>query len=370
MVRTVSELRRLELGFDPTDLRVISLTHPYTYFQTPESFLSAMEEVTRRLEATPGIEAATPGVIRPLASSGLDVVVRTEEQGPSDVDRNPYLSMEVVLPGYFRALGIPLSGGRFLQPGDRRGGEPVVVVSEKAARALWPGRDAVGRRINLGFPGYEDTWWRVVGVAGDTRYRDFLDPRPSIYFPMGPMGAVPPFHLLVRTTAGGPESLRPLVSEALASLDGSVRVLGETPVSALLRGPTARPRFAAGVLLTLALSTLILAVLGVYAVFSVWAAEREREMGVRMALGADRKEIVRLVLAGVLRIAVPGAGVGLLAAVLLSPSLGALLFGISSWDPLTLSSVTASAVLLAGLAALPPAVRASATDPSRALRSE
>lgn len=370
MVRTVSELRQLDLGFDPSNLTVVSLSHPYGFFRTPDSYRLALHQVSRRLEGTPGIAAATPTVIRPLATSGLDVVFLTEGQDPTELPENPYLATDAVLPGYFRAVGMVVRRGRALQPGDDAGGAPVVVINESTAEALFPGLDPIGRRLNMSMPGYEEVWWTVVGVVEDTRYRDFVDPRPSIFFPLNQMTVAPPSYLLVRTTPDGPESLRSMVNEAFAREDGSVTVLAEDRMETLLAGPTARPRFAAGILLAFSLCTFLLAALGVYGVFTLWALERRAEVGVRRALGASRESLVGLVLGRVLRVAVPGATAGLLAAIFLTPALESLLFGVTARDPAVLVGAAAGSVAIAMVGSLLPAIRASGTKPAVVLQSE
>jgi hypothetical protein len=368
LVRTVAALDSLDPGFEVGGLRVVRLDTPYSWFAVPDAYVAAVEEVVRDLEGRTGISAARPSLAPPF-ERGLEAVLRREGQSEEDAERNPFVVVDAVLPGHFEAMGIPVLRGRDLAPADNVGdADPVVVINEAAARALLPGQEAVGKRIT-GF-GDSGTLWTVVGVASDTRYRDYLEPRPTAYYPVRRMGGAPLSFLLVRTSAGGPASIRGLVSEAFAAVDGNVQVLGEDRLSEVLRRPAARPRFAAGVLLAFGAATLLLAALGVYGVFTVWVDERTREMGVRQALGAQRTRILGLVLGGILRVALVGAGVGLLAGSWAVRLVESLLYGVPPLDPATfiaVAAITVGAALAAGLA---PALRASSADPAVSLRAE
>jgi len=369
LVRSVDHLGGLDLGFDQEGLSVVSLTQPYSLFEVPSSYAQALDEVSRSLTGLPGIEAVTPTLNPPLTlNGGIDVVVGLEGQTDAEFQASPYMSFEAVLPGYFAALGVPTVRGRTLESRDGAGGTPVVVVSEGAARALWPGRDPLGRQVNLRFPGHEETWWAVVGVVADTRYRDLFEPRASVYFPLPQMTAIPPSRLLVRTGSGGPTSVRAQVDEAFASVEPRVLVLREERMRDVLARPAARPRFAAAVLVAFAVTTLLLAVLGVYGAFATLVQERTREMGLRRALGAPSGAVERVVLGGVLRVAAVGTLGGVLFSVGASRWVGSLLHGVGATDPATFAVVILGALGLALLAGVVPARRAGRTDPGISLR--
>jgi predicted permease len=366
--RTVVAMNRIDPGLSAHDMTAVSLRVPYGWMDVPASYLGALDAVVRDLESRAGVIAARPTLGPPLEQR-LEVVLTAEGQDEDAADANPYVAVDAVLPGHLEALGIPLLAGRDLTAADDRpDAEPVVVVDEVLARALWPGQEPIGKRIN-GF-GYFDTWFRVVGVAAGTRYRDFLEPHPRAYYALHKLGNSPPSALLVRSSGLGTEAVGRLAREALERADPRVRVLDARPMADLLRRPTAGRRFAAGVLASFGVATLLLAAVGVYGVFAVAVRERTREMGVRRALGAQRGGIVRLVLTAILKVAGIGALLGLVAALWAGRLVESLLYGVEVNDPMTLGAVVVGCVVLALAAGLVPAVRASAIDPAVSLRSE
>ena len=368
LLRTVAAVDRVDVGFATRDMTSVSLRAPYTWFEVPETYFATLEEVVRELEARPGVIAARPTLGPPLQQR-LEVIVVAEGQDPARLDGNPYVAIDAVLPGHFAALGIPILSGRDLTDADNRPeADPVAVVDEVLARALWPGEDAMGKRIS-GF-GDRDTWFTVVGVAAATRYREFLEPHARAYYPMRRLGNAPPAALLVRSTDLATSSVGALVREALAAADPDVRVIEVQALSDALRRPTLGRRFAAGVLACFAGATLLLAALGIYGVFTVSVQERTREMGVRRALGARKLELIRLVLAGILKVALVGAVAGVVTAVWAGRLVESLLYGVVSTDFMTFAAVVLGSLTLAVAAGLAPALRASKVDPAVSLRGE
>ena len=368
LMRTVVAMNRLDPGFSAGDMTTVSLRVPYDWFEVPEAYLTALEELVRDLETRPGIVAARPTLGPPLQQR-LEVVLTAEGQSEEEVRENPYVAVDAVLSGHFEALGIPLLAGRGISDLDNRSdADPVVVVDDVFAGAIWPGADAVGKRIN-GF-GHPDTWFTVVGVVAGTRYREYLQPHPRAYYPLRRIGNSPPSALLVRTSGVAPPSVGDLVREAFLRADPQVLVMGEQRMSDALREPTVGRRFAASVLVFFAGATLLLAALGVYGVFTVSVQERTREMGVRRALGAQRANLVRLVLIGTLKVAVVGAVAGLVAALWAGRLVESLLYGVVPTDPGTFVAVLFGSLVMAVTAGLGPALRASATDPVVSLRAE
>lgn len=368
LARTVVALDRLDPGLATADMTVVTLSAPYGFFDVPETYFAALEDVVRGLEARPGIIAVRPTLGPPLQQR-LEVVLIAEGQDEDTFQENPYVAVDAILPGHFRALGIPLLAGRALTELDNRPeADPVVVVDEVLAGALWPGEDPLGKRIN-GF-GYEETWFTVVGVAAGTRYRELLEAHPRAYYPLRRLGNSPPSALLVRASPAASASIGNLVREAFARADPRVRVMDTQRLSTVLRGPTAARRFAASVFTSFAVATLLLAALGVYGVFTVSVQERTREMGVRRALGAQQARIVRLVLAGILKVAAAGAAGGILVSIWASRLVESLLFGVAPIDPRTFVAVVAGSVVMALAAGLAPAWRASSVDPAVSLRAE
>jgi predicted permease len=367
LVRTVLALDGLDQGLEAENLSVVTLDIPHTFRQVPPAYFGELESVVADLEGRAGVESVLP-TLQPPLDVGLAAVLRTPEQTESDAAANPFVWLDAVLPGHFEALGMEIRAGRALTESDNLAdSDPVVVVSEATARAFWPGQNPLGRRIS-GF--IDPTWWTVVGVVADTRYSRYLEPTPAAYYPMRRLGTAPPSRLLIRTSDGNARTIRAMVNEAFAGVDARVRVLTVDPVRDLLRSFSARQRFAASVLLLFSGITLFLAFLGVYGVFGLWVDERTREIGIRCALGAQRARIVAWVLRGAVTVALPGAALGILGALFANRLLASLLYGVSPTDAGTFVTVFSIAVAVAAAAALSPALRASGTDPSVAMRHE
>jgi predicted permease len=277
----------------------------------------------------------------------------------------PIAEQNEVSPRFFSTFGIPVLAGRDFAPADREGSPTVVVVNEELARRSWPGQSALGRRVKLVGP--PDVMATVVGVAGGIRQRALGDPpAPQIYQPLSQ--AVAWYNSVAVRTAGDPSRLGRAVREAIWSVDRDQPVWRVRPMAAALAAQSAQPRFALTLAAAFALLALLLACVGVYGVMAQVLTERTREMGIRMALGADPGRIFRLALGRGARVVLAACGVGLAAAAGATRLLESQLFGVGAADPITLAAVAAilSAVALAACAL--PARRAARVDPMVSLR--
>lgn len=368
LLRTVGAMDRLDVGMAAEDITAVTLRVPYGWFEVPEHYFETLEAVVAALEAHHQIAGARPSLGPPLQQR-LEAVLTAEDQGPGAADGNPYVAVDAVLPGHFAALGIPILAGRDLTAADNRpDADPVAVIDEVLADALWPDGDALGRRVS-GFGPAAD-WYTVVGIAAATRYREYLEPHPRAYFPLRRLAGAPPSALLVRAEEGAVPPAAALARDALAEFDPGVQVLSAERLSDALRAPTMGRRFAAAVLGSFALATILLALVGVYGVFAVSVQDRMAEMGVRKALGAQAPDIVLLVLSGILRMAVVGILAGAVVSVWTGGLVESLLYGVELFDPRTFAGVTILSFLVATAAGLAPAVRASRSDPARSMRAE
>jgi putative ABC transport system permease protein len=274
--------------------------------------------------------------------------------------------MEVGSPTFFATMGIPLRSGRVFSDRDRRGAPRVVMLSEAAARAIWPGDDAVGKRVR----GAGDEWWTVVGVVADTRYREFRTPRATVYFPLLQLPfPYPPTNLVVRTS-GEPALMTATLRRTIAKVDPDLVLSRATTMTSLLDEPLAQQRLNAMLLAVFALVVVVLAAVGLYGVLAWTVRQRTRELGIRIALGAQPRQLQLLVLRRGLLIAAAGAIAGLVGALGASRVLQALLYEISPTDPLTMMVASALLITVAAAACLIPARRATRVDPLVALRAE
>jgi predicted permease len=369
MLRTLENLQSLELGFEPEGLSLVALSHPYTPGRLPGDLADRLQAVVDRVEAHPAVQAATPVLAPPLVGGGgYDAVVQLEGQSREDMRSNPYLNWEIVLPGYFGTMDVSLVAGRELTARDGPGDPLVVVVNEATARALWPGVDAVGKRVGAFGSAEAQVWWTVVGVVADMRYRELLEPRPSIYFPFQQRPIVAPGQLIVRTS--GLVDLLPVVSAALTEAAPDFRVVSASSLQRRIASPLARPRLSLVVLGALGMLVLLLSAVGVYGVIAASVRARVREMGVRLACGASPAAVAGLVLRQGVGMATVGVAAGLVASLATGRLLGALLFGVEPSDPVSLLGASALVLLVAAAATTAPALRAALTDPARALRED
>ena len=372
LIRSLWALQSVELGFAPE--RVLTFTvNPSSGDYADEGAGPAMHaRLLDRLRALPGVEMAAVGSCMPATGeSGCNSTVVLSVDGV-EVPRAaaPSIGWHLVSEDYFRTLGIRLRAGRVFDGRDRRGARRVVVLNETAARLLWPGESALGRRLQLGTAGLNgEVHGEVVGVVADARYRRLEDaPAPEAYLPDLQTG-YSSTRVFLRA-AGDPLALVPAVRAAVRSVDPNLPVYRLRTLEEQLGLALGRARFASLLLAAFALAALALAALGVYGVLAQSVAARRREIGLRMALGAAAGEVERLVLRQGMTMAVAGALVGTALALALSGLLRGLLYEVPARDPLTFAAVPLALLGVAALACLIPARRAARVDPTVVLRQE
>jgi putative ABC transport system permease protein len=367
--QTVANLDALDRGFEADGLYVVTLNLPFSFFEPPDGYRTALEEVSAGLAARPGIVAASPTINAPLSvRGGIDFVPMLEGQSQEDARSNPFIGFDAVSPQYFDVAGTRVLEGRGLGPEDGSDDAPTLVVNEAAARLLWPGESAIGQRVFMG--GLSRAEWRtVVGIVENHRFRSFPEVRPAAYLPLAQFERFAPSRLVVRAIPGT-GSVRALVRAEFASAYPGVDVLTVESMSDVVRRPLLRPRFAASVLLSFASVTLLLAALGIHGVFSVLVQERTWELGVRKALGAEAWDLFNFVAARVVTVGGVGATVGALLSIWASGLIESLFYGVSAGDPRTVASVLVGVVVFGMAAAAVPTLQAVRTDPVECLRPD
>jgi predicted permease len=281
---------------------------------------------------------------------------------------NPVVDMDVVTPSYFTTLGIPVVRGRGFTENDRERSPAVVIVSEGAARAYWPGRDPIGKQFRIGAEVTQSV--SVVGVVPDTRYRALRETRPAIYFPLR-QSTFPfaPTALAIRV-AGDPTAIVPTIRRAIGASDVNVALTSAVPFESFLDQALTQPRLNALLLSVFAAAAAVLAAVGLFGAMATMVRQRTREMGVRMAIGATPGDLFRMVVQRGLAVAALGLAAGLLGAVAGNRLLSAMLYEISPTDAVTLLGVTALLMLVAVVAVFIPARTSARIDPVLALRTE
>lgn len=330
--------------------------------------LRILSDVISGLEASPGVQSATAINATPFSGIGWDALFTAEGQGTNQAAANPVLNLESILPGYFEVFEVALVRGRYFTSADTERAPRVAIVSEDVAARVWPGEDPIGQRLKIGAAASDQPWRTVVGVVRPTRYRELRDAWATLYVPAEQF-LVAAQTIVLRTglPAGAAAAL---IREHVRETDPDAIVMSVAPFADLLERPLARPRFYALLVIAFGAASLVLSVVGLSAVVGASVRQRDREMGVRVALGASAADIRALVLREGFRLAAAGAGIGLIAAAAGSRLLHGLLFDVQPLDP---ASLAVAALLLGAAAALAtylPARRAARVDPATMLRAD
>lgn len=367
---SLQRLQQVDPGFSARRVLVTQLTIPEARYAEEAQRGAYYDEVLARVRALPGVSVASVSMAVPPHRLVMSNPFTPQGLTLASGQRAPVADQLLVSPGYFRTLGMPVRLGRDFTDADRQGAPAVVIVNEALARRYFPGQEAVGGWLQLGDPDPGTPRLTIVGVVPDVHYTGLhTAPAPTIYVPYAQNRWWPSMYLLVQTH-GEPGALVPDVRRAVTGVDPLVPMRDVLTIDRLLGESVAEPRFRALLLGAFALITLLLAVAGIYGVLSYTVAQRRRETAIRMALGAQRADVVRLVLRDGMRLAAAGLAIGLALAALATRPLGALLFEL---PPLHLPTYAAAALLLGAfalLACLVPARRATRADPMVAMRSE
>ncbi len=371
-LRSLWALRQVPLGFNPDRVLTLRLSLPQASYAESVHVEAFYQQLVERVRAIPGVAAA--GAVRslPLAATigdwGLDIDGYVESPG-----RNAKGDWQVATDGSFEALGETLVAGRFFTAADRADTMPVAVVNETMARKYWADGNPVGRRIRMGSP--TRPWITVVGIVGDQQHNGVGTTvkekfyRPHAQFSQSTEFAIRDMTLVVKTT-GEPLDVLPSVRREIAALDPALPIAAVRPMTDVVSGAIAAPRFTGWLLGLFAVTALTLAAVGIYGVLSYLVNQRTREIGIRMAVGAGSGEIVRLILGRGLGLALAGVAIGLVAAFAASRVMASLLYEVQPRDPATFIAVPGVLTLVAILASLLPALRATRVNPIVALRTE
>jgi putative ABC transport system permease protein len=338
----------------------------------PSNF-AFFRQVIERLERTPGIEAAGVSNGLPLAGVGAgDPNLRIEGRPRTTLDDRSMTSrIHVVSSDYLRTLGIPLLRGRPLTANDTATTLPVAVINETAAQRFWLGADPIGKRLSLSYgrPEGQEVWWQVVGIVKSTRHSGLVqEPVPEVYIPVEQEPWPTPL-LFVRSPLPR-AAVTGAIRQAVAAIDKNQPIMTIFSMDDLLADSISIQRFSVALLGGFSVLAMILAMMGIYGVVSYTVGQRTPEIGIRVALGAQRRDVVRLILAQGLKPVLIGSGIGLIAAIALSRVLSSLLYGVTATDPATFAIVFLFLTFAALLACYLPARRATKVDPMTALRIE
>ena len=375
LIRSFLRLRDVDPGFQTEHLVTAEISLPEGY-KGPGQIAGFWKEFLLKVEATPGVSAAGISMSIPPNRLAITNPFTVEGQG-YDRTRALQLAEEMsVSPGYFRALGIPLIKGRFFSESDRveKDSDPmIVIINETMARRYFPGQDPVGKRLQTGDPDPRSRWETVVGVVGDVKYSGLdAQPMPTLYVPFNEQGWIfwsREMYLVVRTRLE-PAAIVPSLRAQLESVNKDLPLAHVQTMDQLIEDSVVQQRFRTWLVGAFAGLALLLAAIGIYAVISYSVAQRTREIGVRIALGANAADVLKMVLGQGMKLAAMGLASGLFAALLITRVLRSLLFSTSATDPLSFAATTLVLLGVVVLACYVPARRATKVDPMVALRYE
>ncbi len=369
LVRSLVSLTRVNPGFDPKNVLSMNVNLPESRYQTEAQLIAFEQRALRNLETSPDVRAA--GEVFGLPMGGAIIRGDITPEGQSEATPNIFPYKMVVAGDYFRALGIPLIEGRLFNPSDAVGAPSVAIVSSGMAKRFWPGKSPLGKRFKPGFP--HDAWCTIVGVVGDVRTGGLKEESSlALYLPYEQ--APSPFLMsnltFVVRTATDPVSAIPAARRSIQAVDPELPVFDIATMEQLVYRSVAEPRFNAFLLGIFATLALALASVGIYGVMSFAVTQRTHEIGVRIALGAEQQDVVRLIVGRGMLLTVTGVGIGVVGALGLTRFLAGFLFGVRPDDTVTFVLVSALLTGVALLACYIPARRATRVDPIVALRYE
>jgi putative ABC transport system permease protein len=369
LVKSLLKLEHVNPGFNPHGVITYAVDLPESRYPKPEQSERFFRQLFERVRAIPGVESASGTMPLPISGDTIRTSYEVEGRPLGDTD-SPHVHFRAVGLDYFRTMDIPLLQGRTFNPGDTAGKTDVVIVNKKLVEQTFPGENPIGKRIKPGIGSAGKPPWReIVGVVGDVKHQglDHAD-TPECYAPEDQMG-FSSMAGVVRTNLAS-ASLIPAIRTEVKALDGAVPVYGVKTMDDYVAESVTLPRLDSTLLGIFAGLALALALIGIYGVMSYGVAQRTNEIGIRVALGAQRADILRLVLAQGLGIALLGVAIGTAGAFGVSHLLAKLLFGVSPNDPLIFAGVAGALVACALAACYVPAWRAAKVDPMVALRYE
>jgi predicted permease len=366
LVRSLGRLRSVDAGFDPKNVLRAQLSIPERKYPAAESQRRFYERVLTRVRALPGVKAAGAINTLPLTDGGSTQPIAIEGFPAASLSEQPEVAVRVLTPGTLAALQIPLRRGRDFTDADIDQAPAVLLVTESMAKKFWPGEDAVGKRLTLTF--FPGVVREVVGVVGDVKLRGLahVEPIAAVFVPHG---QIPLLDMsLVARTAQDSRLLGPSVDAAVHAIDPDLAVVGLGTMEEYLGTSLSEARFNMRMLAAFALLALLLSAVGIYSVLSYSVRSRTREIGIRMALGAEGGRLVRMVVFQGMRPALIGLAIGIAGSLALGRLLATLIFGVGSTDLVTFASVSALLTAVALAACAVPAWRATRVAPTTALQ--
>ena len=366
LTESASRLLGVRPGFRADGLLTMEVDVSGARYDDEAALGAFWDQVLERTAALPGVTGVGLVSQLPLGGSFDSFSVHAQDKPSANPETDPGADRYSISAGYLRTMGIPVLRGRGIEASDRRGAAPVVLVNDELARRVWPGEDPIGKHVQIG--GTDGPWRTVVGVAGTVRHTALDAPAtPQIYLPRSQFQDA---SMVLVLRADRPERLAAAVRSAIAAIDPNQPVTHAATMPQIVAASAAPRRFSARLLAAFALLAAVLAAVGIFGVVAALVGQRAREIGIRIALGATRRQVVALVGARTLAQTLAGIALGLLVWLVVSPSVAGQLFGVTARDPRTLASASLLILGTAALSSLLPTRRAARIDPIAALRIE
>jgi predicted permease len=369
LARTFVHLIRSDSGFDSARVLTFELTLPASRYPDLTHIVPMYDNVIQSVQALPGVEWAGLGQTMPLDGNGESTALRVPDLVQSHSDLRPFANYTIVSPGFLAAIGTPILHGRDFLRTDTTDSMQVAIVNDAFARKYWPGQDVIGKQVGVPINSYNMT---VVGVAANVKHlsvREEVSPEIYVLFTQKPWPSMQTMHIAVRTK-GEPDAVIGSIREALRRIDPEVPLARVTTLTAIVDHALAEPRFAMLLVGAFGTLALLLASVGLYGTVAYTVVGRTQEIGIRLALGAQRRQVFTMAMRQCLRLTSLGIVVGLVLAVVVLRILARFLYGVEPTDPVSLAGVAALLLGVALIACAVPARRAMRVDPLTAMRAE
>jgi putative ABC transport system permease protein len=365
MIKSFARLVNVSPGFNPESMLAFNVSLPNSKYGGKQQVTAFFQQTLERISALPGAQSSAAVAGLPLAGGFGSRYFSIEGRPPQPAGQGFNANVNISSPGYFQAMNIPFVEGRDFDDRDSGKSPDVVIINQEMARRYWPDEDPIGKRLAVG----NGPWREVVGVVGDVKQSGLdVETRPEMFWPYYQMGL--PFATIVVRTKGDPKAMAAAVRGEMQAIDKDLPIYNVKTVEEIISESVAPRRLNMLLLGTFGGLALVLAAVGLYGVMSYSVAQRTREIGIRMALGADQGVVMRLVLSQGMALALIGVAVGVGASLLLTRLMSSLLYGVSATDPVTFAAISLMLVGVAGAASYVPARRAMKVDPMIALRYE
>jgi putative ABC transport system permease protein len=367
LIKSFMRLQTVDAGFDPSGVLTMRVVIPSARYTQPDQVRTFYREVLRRVSALPGVTSVGASNGIPLSGSGGSGTTTIDNPAFADERGTPEADQRTVTPGYFEAMGMTLLSGRLFDERDSDTGQPVAIIDETMARTFWPNEDPIGKRIKRGGRQSTQPWLTIVGVVRHVRYRTLEEPsRVQLYMPHAQTPTTG-MSLAIKTTVD-PRTLSNAIQREVVAIDREQPVWAIRTMDELMATSVMRRQLIMTLLTLFAGIALALAAVGIYGVISYWVTQRSHEIGIRVAIGASRLDILRMVLGQSMSVVLIGVAIGLAGAFALTRLLGTLLYNVSTTDVATFGVYSVVLVLVGLLSSYLPARRATRIDPVTMLR--